>query len=222
MNFSFRAVFWDMDGTLIDSEPLWSVATYELSELLGRRITPEVREKTVGGSFRNTLNVLATWAGIDPTTLDEHEYRQWMYRRMGELLTDLTPNPGVRELLTALYPLPMLVTTNTERELADRCIDAVGREFFFSSITGDEVAHSKPAPDMYLEAARQVGAVPGECVVFEDSFAGMTAAHAAGCVVIGLAHETPEGVTSLAALHGSLSLDGVTTDHVETWFKALR
>ena len=54
-----------MDGTLIDTEPLWGVATYELSEKLGRRLTPELREKTIGGSFGNTLAICAAHAGVE-------------------------------------------------------------------------------------------------------------------------------------------------------------
>ncbi|MDY5784551.1 HAD family phosphatase [Corynebacterium sp.] len=193
------AIFWDMDGTLVDTERLWGVATYELAERLGKPLTPELRERTVGGSFVNTLRICADNAGVDLVNGDYEHYRSWMYSRMGELFAhDLEPNPGVIGLLSSLHAagMPMLVTTNTERELADVCIDAVGREFFSDSITGDEVASPKPAPDMYIEAARRVGESPSDCLVFEDSWAGMSAAAAAGCRVIGLAEEVPEGVHS--------------------------
>ncbi|KAA8744685.1 HAD family phosphatase [Corynebacterium tuscaniense] len=186
-----------MDGTMVDTEPLWGIATYELSEKLGRRLNAEQRERTVGGSFANTLRVCAKWAGVELQPGDYEHYRTWMYARMGELLSaDLQPNPGVRELLASLLAdgTPMMVTTNTERELADRCIDAVGREFFCGSVTGDEVPNPKPAPDMYLAAAQAVGQDPSDCLVFEDSWAGMTAAAAAGCVVLGLAEKVPDGV----------------------------
>ncbi len=187
-----------MDGTLIDTEPTWGIATYELADKLGRALTPEVRALTVGGSFANTLRICADHAGRPLQPGDYEHYRAWMYARMGELLAgDLEPNPGVRGVLTSLKAagIPMLVTTNTERELADSCIDAVGREYFNGSITGDEVELPKPAPDMYLEAARRVAEDPGDCLVFEDSWAGMSAAAAAGCRVLGLADNVPAGVT---------------------------
>lgn len=209
-----------MDGTLVDSEPQWGVATYELSERLGNRLTPELRERTVGGSFINTLDICARHVGLTLADLDVDAERERLYARVSELIADIEPNPGVRSLLDELS-LPMLVTTNTERILADPCIDAVGRDYFVDSITGDEVRDPKPAPDMYLEAAARVGADPGDCVVFEDSWAGMSAAAAAGCVVLGLARAVPEGVSSLFDLHGSLSLEGVTADHVEQWFARL-
>lgn len=214
------AIFWDMDGTLIDSEPLWEVATYELSELLGRRLTPEKRAETVGGSFAHTLGVCADWAGV---TLDNEEaaaLKMRTYERMGQLLSgSLKPNPGVTELLESLKQtgVPMLVTTNTERVLADYCIDAVGRHFFDDSITGDEVPRGKPAPDMYVEAARRVGKNPEDCLVFEDSWAGMSAGAAAGCKVLGLATEVPAGVQAFSAER----FVGADATHVSAWFKAM-
>lgn len=222
------AIFWDMDGTLVDTEPLWGTATYELSELLGRRLTPELRETTVGGSFPNTLQVCAAHAGVELTDEDYPRYRRHLFDRMSQLLdAHLAPNPGVPELLADLHAneVPMMVTTNTERELADPSIAAVGKRFFIDSIAGDEIAHPKPAPDMYLEAVRRVGAHPTECLVFEDSTAGMTAATMAGCRVIGLpadpATPVPAGVTALRDLQESTSLAGVTADDVLGWFDHL-
>ena len=218
-----RAVFWDMDGTMVDTEPLWGVATYELSERLGRRLSAEKREETVGGSFPNTLRVCAEWAGLSTSQLDYNHHRSWMFGRMAELFSgQLVPNPGVRELLSSLYAsgMPMLVTTNTERELADQCIDAVGRALFAGSITGDEVPNPKPAPDMYLKAASMVGADPADCLVFEDSWAGMSAASAAGCVVLGLApaDAVPAGVQPFDPAR----FVGAKADDVAEWFESAK
>lgn len=210
-----------MDGTMVDTEPLWGIATYELSENLGRRLDAEQRERTVGGSFTNTLAICAEWAGVPLVDGDYERYRRWMYDRMGELLSgELEPNPGVRQVLASLQQAgtPMLVTTNTERELADTCIDAVGRQFFIGSVTGDEVQRPKPAPDMYLKAAQMVGQEPADCLVFEDSWAGMSAAAAAGCVVLGLADEVPSGVMRF----DSARLLGADADDVADWFRAAR
>lgn len=216
------AVFWDMDGTLVDSEPLWGIATFEFSERLGRRLTPELRAQTVGGSLLNTMEICARHAGLEVEDLDVPAERRRIYDRVGELIADIAPNPGVTDLLEDLHPLPMLVTTNTERELADPSIAAVGAHHFVDSISGDEVARPKPDPEMYLEAARRVGADPRDCLVFEDSWAGMSAGAAAGCVVLGLARAVPAGVVSLLDVHGSLSLEGVSGDQVHTWFSSLR
>ncbi|RNE49157.1 HAD family hydrolase [Corynebacterium alimapuense] len=219
-----KAIFWDMDGTMVDSEPLWGLATYELSERLGRRLPPELREQTMGGSFRNTLEVCAEHASVTLTPEDYPRQRRIMFDRMAGLLAEqLVPNPGVQKLLADLQDtkLPMVVTTNTERELADPSIAAVGEQFFTDSISGDEVTHPKPAPDMYLEAARRVGAHPSECLVFEDSQAGMSAAAAAGCRVIGLSEHPPEGVVALSSLHDRTDFVGVTAETVAMWFQRL-
>ena len=213
-----------MDGTLVDTEPLWGIATYDMSERLGRRLTPELRATTVGGSFRNTLEVCARHAGVELVEADYPRHRRIMFDQMADLLAEhLTPNPGVTELLTNLRAtgVPMLVTTNTERELAAPCISAVGEAFFTDSVTGDEVPRPKPAPDMYAEAARRVGHHPADCLVFEDSWAGMTAAVDAGCRVIGLADEGPAGVVTLTALHGRNDFVGVTAADVAEWFARL-
>ncbi len=210
-----------MDGTLIDTEPLWAQATYELGERLGRCPTPEVRERTIGGSFPNTLRIVADWAGYSLADDDVEHYRDWMFTRMAELFTSgIECNPGIPGVLASLKAdgVPMFVTTNTERVLADPCIDAIGRDYFTGSITGDEVAHPKPAPDMYLEAARRADAEPEDCLVVEDSLTGMSAGAAAGCVVLGLADDTPAGVFRFdpSRFIGSDAYD------VYGWFSAAR
>ena len=213
------AVFWDMDGTLIDTEPLWGQATYELGELLGRPLTPEVREQTIGSSFPNTLRIVADWAGHTLAEGDVERYRTWMFGRVAELFSGgITLNPGIEGVLEALAQrgTPMFVCTNTERVLADPCIDAIGRQYFVDTITGDEVDNPKPAPEMYLEAARRVGAAPGECLVVEDSWNGMSAAAAAGCVVLGLGDTVPDGVSKL----DPQAFVGADAGDVDSWFSA--
>ncbi len=208
-----------MDGTLVDTEPLWGIATYELAEMLGRPLTPELREKTVGGSFANTLNVCAANAGYTLRDGDYERYHAWIYERMGQLLgTGLEPNPGIRGLLTSLADagMRMFVTTNTERQLADACIAAIGTDFFVDSITADEVSRPKPAPDIYLEAVRRVGERPADCLVVEDSWAGMSAAVAAGCTVLGLAAEVPDHVVSFSPER----FIGAEAADVDRWFAA--
>lgn len=211
------AIFWDMDGTLIDTEPLWGQATYELSELLGRKLSPEKRAATIGGSFAATLNIVADWAGYELQDGDETKYHSWMTSRMASLLEDgVVLNPGIQGVLASLARrgTPMVVTTNTERVLANRCIAAIGRQYFVDTITGDEVENPKPAPDMYLEAAQRVNADPQTCLVFEDSCNGMRAAAAAGCVVLGLANEVPNGVHSF----DPQSFIGASALDVDRWF----
>lgn len=223
-----QAIFWDMDGTLTDSEPLWGEATYALSEKLGNRLTPELRAKTIGSTFSNTLEICAAHAGVELETDDYRAYQEWMFSTVKRLFADrLELFAGVRELLEELKAdgMPMLITTNTQRDVADAAIDAIGRQYFVDTICGDEVPSGKPAPDMYAEAARRVGKNPGECLVFEDSTAGMQAALDAGCIVIGLPEHdgvtVPQGVTPIAQLHESHHLAPATAADVYDWFGRL-
>ncbi len=225
MTLKPAAIFWDMDGTLTDSEPLWEKATFELSERLGKRITPEQRAQTVGSSFTFTLGLCADNAGYVLQPGDFEKYREFMFSRVGELFEKhLDTFPGIRELLCDLQSLdiPMMLTTNTEREVADFAIDAIGRHFFVDTLCGDEVPQQKPAPDMYLMAAETVGAPPSECLVFEDSYAGMTAAVEAGCRVIGLPAgpevDVPEGVVPVSTVYSNTHLEGANAGDVLRWF----
>lgn len=226
-----QAIFWDMDGTLTDSEPLWEEATYYLSERMGRRLTPQLRQHTVGATFETTAGILATHAGIELTQADIEHYRAMMYEHVQQLFaTKLQVFPGIRELLTQLqaWDIPMLVTTNTARCIADSAISALGRDFFIHSICGDEVPQGKPAPDIYQAAAAWCSVPPEDCLVFEDSTAGMTAAVAAGCQVIGLpataATTVPAQVVTIESLRGpgNRHLDAATAADIEQWWQQLR
>lgn len=219
------AIFWDMDGTLTDSEPLWEEATYFLSEILGKRLTPEQRQLTVGSTFENTLRICANAAGVTLTEEDYPRYQALTFNKTRELFAErLEVFPGIQNLLTQLKAdaIPMYVTTNTVRHVADSAIDTVGRHFFADTICGDEVPVGKPAPDMYLEAARRAGVNPADALVFEDSTTGMRAALSAGCNVIGLPEhdgvEIPNGAVSIGKLSGDRHLADATASDVYEWF----
>ncbi|MBI9000458.1 HAD family phosphatase [Corynebacterium sp. CCM 8864] len=203
-----------MDGTLTDTEPLWAIATYEMSERMGRRLTVEKHAATMGGTFDNTFRVCAEHADITPDDATRDRYRRILFDRVAELFSKrLTLNPGVRDILNGLQSrgTPMYVATNTPRELADLAITAVGRDYFADTVCGDEVTRGKPAPDIYREVARRAGVSPGECLVFEDSPTGMTAARDAGCRVIGVpgpAGDGPKDVPTLGGLTGAPELTG--------------
>lgn len=214
-----------MDGTLTNSEPLWEEATFYLSESLGRRLTPTERLATVGATFEDTLDICADKAGVTLQPGDTERYRTLMFDYVKSLFAQhLEIFPGVPELLSELkeHGMPMMVTTNTERYVADSAIEALGRDYFVDTICGDEVPHGKPAPDMYAEAARRLGLEPGECLVFEDSAAGMRAAVDAGCAVIALPEgdhvEVPAEATEISHLHSARHLVGATADDVYSWF----
>jgi len=222
------AIFWDMDGTLTNSEPLWAEATFYLSELLGKRLTPTQRLATVGATFETTLGICADNAGVTLRPGDSDRYRARMFDYVkGLFARKLEIFPGIPALLHELKAdgVPMMVTTNTERNVADAAISALGRQYFVDTICGDEVPAGKPAPDMYREAARRIGAKPADCLVFEDSATRMRAAVDAGCVVIGLPEddevEVPPEVTEVSQLRNSRHLAGARASEVYEWFSKI-
>lgn len=145
-----------------------------------------------------------------------------------QLATGLDLLPGVKQLLEAFSAqhMPMYITTNTEREVAEVSFQAIGKHYFRNTLCGDEVLAAKPAPDMYLRAAQLAHSAPQDCLVFEDSVTGVSAALAAGCQVIAIDHDPnqaiPPAATKLSTLHGSPTLDGITTDMIHTWFNNMR
>ena len=153
-----------MDGLLVDSEPVWTVAEGELADRLGGVFTPQIKVAMIGQRLEMAVPILLTMLDT-PASLaaDPAVEGQWLLDRMTELFsTELPLQPGAEELLDAVN-----VTLGAQR--------------FVVTIAGDEVAESKPHPEPYLTAARRLGLPAWRCVVIEDSEAGARSAAAAGC-----------------------------------------
>ncbi|NLG54280.1 MAG: HAD family phosphatase [Rhodococcus sp.] len=208
-----RAVLWDMDGTLLDSEKHWDVAVRDLSRWLGGEMSEQTRLATVGASSAGALRVIFDSLGLahEPEALAAA--KEWMYSRVETLFADgLEWRPGAREALTMVREagLSTALVTNTERRLTETALDVMGRHFFDASVCGDEVPAGKPAPDPYLRGAQLLGLDPRDCVAVEDSPTGTAAATAAGCAVL----VVPGGVIDVPTGPGRLfrdSLVGLTS-----------
>jgi HAD superfamily hydrolase (TIGR01509 family) len=190
-----RAVLWDMDGTLVDSEKLWTVALAELMVRLGSELTDDVRTTLIGSNMRRTTLILLAHAGIEPTPTAVDDVERWLDERMAVLFrVDLPWRPGARDALRSVRDAGVrtALVTSTERELTEIALDSIGREFFDVTVCGDEVdGHNKPDPGPYLIAADLLGVDPADCVAVEDSVAGVTAAQTAGCTVLVVPAEAP-------------------------------
>lgn len=184
---SLRAVLWDMDGTLVDSEKLWDISMHALYARLGGTLSPEVRASTVGGCAENTMRIVYTDLNLEQDPAAMAASADWLHDYTGELFDAGLPwCDGARELLDdlAAQAVPMALVTNTPRALAERALNSIGRGYFAASVCGDEVPHGKPAPDPYRRAARLLGVGPADCLAVEDSVTGAAAAEAAGCPVL--------------------------------------
>ena len=193
MGNSLQAVLFDLDGTLVETEHLWSEALVSLAARLGGEISPEARAATVGTSMPDALAILYADLGIEGSAERVAADRAWVADLMQILLAeDLQWQPGARELVTAVHAdgLPTALVTTTARRLAapvlHRMNDDVGTELFDVTVCGDEVPALKPHPAPYLQAASTLGVDPGRCVVVEDSLVGVTSGLASGAAVIGV------------------------------------
>ncbi|CAM2877608.1 HAD family phosphatase [Prescottella defluvii] len=184
---TLRAVLWDMDGTLLESENLWDIGVKELSLHLGGPMSEETRLATIGASSANALATVFAALDLDPHPEALADAKAWLYRRMGVLFEAGLPwRPGAQQALRTVRSagLASALVTNTDRELCEFALDTLGREHFDHSVCGDEVPAGKPDPAPYLRAAELLGVEPGDCLAVEDSPTGAAAADAAGCTVL--------------------------------------
>lgn len=216
-----RAVLWDMDGTLVDSEKLWDIAMHALYARMGAVLTPEVRESTVGGSSETVMRIVYDDLGLEPDPAAMAESADWLHDYTGELFERGLPwQPGAQEMLDGLTAagVPMALVTNTRRDLAERALNSIGRHYFSVTVCGDEVPSGKPAPDPYLRAAHLLGVPAEHCLAVEDSVTGTASAEAAGCPVLVVPNdvEVPVGARRRhVETLGALDVSDLRTIHAE-------
>lgn len=181
------AVVFDMDGVLLDTERLYTDATQQIVGRFGKRFDWAVKADMIGRPARDSARHLV--AALDlPITPEEYlREREALFRT---LMPTAEALPGARQLTAALRAarVPLAVATSSARPLYELKTQRHGRWFadFDVVVTGDDprVARGKPAPDIYLLAARELGVDAARCVAVEDAPAGVEAARAAGMQVI--------------------------------------
>jgi beta-phosphoglucomutase len=176
------AVVFDMDGLMLDTEPLYKLAWQGASAELGYPLEDRFYARFVGRSTTDCESLLMTQFGSG-FPLDDFRGRWPQWWRAEVVARGIQPKPGLQELLTFLQErrLPMAVATSSETDYATFSLRHAGLEGRFEIVvTGEQVSCGKPAPDIYLEAARRLQVNPADCIALEDSEAGTLAATRAG------------------------------------------
>ena len=187
------AVLWDMDGTLVDSEPYWMRAETELVGSFGGVWTHEDCMQLVGSGLWNSAAILQS-RGVDMTA--DAIVHRLTSRVQDQLAEGGVPwRPGARELLQALKEADIptaLVTMSVERmarQVAALAAFSPADAAFDTIVAGDMVVKSKPHPEAYLKAAHTLGVDPARCIAIEDSIPGVASAVASGALTIAVPHQ---------------------------------
>ncbi|HEX3514029.1 MAG TPA: HAD family phosphatase [Trebonia sp.] len=179
-----EAVLFDMDGLLVDTEPLWFETEADVMARLGGPWTKQDQEHLLGGSMDNTVGYLLARATRPASPADVARWMtEGMLRRAAE--GRVVVRPGARALLdeVARAGLPFALVTGSQRPFTEAVLASTGFRFPVT-VTGDDVTRTKPDPEPYLLAAKLLDADPGQCVALEDSPNGVASATTAGCLVV--------------------------------------
>jgi HAD superfamily hydrolase (TIGR01509 family) len=190
---TLRAVLFDMDGTLVQTEEFWGEALFELAAHLGGRMSEEARAQTVGTSMRTSMQILHADLGVIRSERQSLADARWVEARAAELLEDGSPwCPGAADLLRDVRArgLASALVTTTPRRIAEIVLRSIradlGGDPFDHTVCGDEVPARKPDPAPYRQAMAALGVDAAECVVIEDSAVGIAAGLASGAAVLGV------------------------------------
>jgi HAD superfamily hydrolase (TIGR01509 family) len=181
-----EAVVFDLDGVLLDSEQLWDETRERLAKERGGRWHDRAQRDMMGMSSHEWSRYMHETIGLPEPP--EEINREVVERLAAAYRERLPVIPGAREAverLAARWPLGLASSSN--RELIDLALELLGvRRLFKATVSSEEVARGKPAPDVYLEAARRLGVAPVHAAAIEDSHNGILAAKAAGMRVIAI------------------------------------
>jgi HAD superfamily hydrolase (TIGR01509 family) len=211
------AVVFDLDGVLVDSEGIWAVVRREYTRERGGHWHEDAAGEMIGMSSVEWSRYMHDALGVDePPERISEQVAQRVAERYRERLPLI---PGVHDAVARLHARwPLALASSANRELIDLVLERAGLSTAFgATVSSEEVPRGKPAPDVYLEAARRVSAWPDRCAAIEDSGNGILSAASAGMRVIVIPNRAfpPKGEALVAADRVLSSLEELTVDAIE-------
>jgi len=197
---NIRAFIFDMDGVIVDSNPLHRLAWEEYNRRHGIETTEDMQRRMYGKRNDQIVRDFFGEALSDDEVFAHGARKEALYREMLKPALEAALVPGLKDFLARHRGVPAAVATNAEPANVDFVLGNAGlRDYFGAIVDGQQVANAKPHPEVYLRAAELLGVAPVCCVVFEDSYAGVQAGLAAGMRVVGVTttHPDLEGVSLL-------------------------
>jgi HAD superfamily hydrolase (TIGR01509 family) len=185
-----KAVIFDMDGVLIDSEPLHARAAVLAFKNIGVNITMEYCYQFIGRTNAHMLETIIHEYNMTYTTTELLD----LYNKSREQLLHeegYSPIPYTKELIEDLYQhgIKLAIASSSSIQDIEEVVTSLGiKKYFDHLISGTTLKHPKPAPDVFLKAAKELGVPTNECIIIEDSYSGLMAGKAAGIPVIGFAN----------------------------------
>lgn len=218
---TFQAVLWDMDGTLVDTEPYWLKSEQAFAERHNAEWELSDAEQFIGYSLYDTADLLRKKFNLQDQT-DQQIVDQLTSGVVQQIEDQLPFRPGALELLQELRSkgIPTALVTMSMSEMANSVVERIPFKAFDVVLGGDQVQFGKPHPDPYLTAAEKLGIDPAKCIALEDSKTGLTSAETAGTVAIGIPH-----IARIPEQPGRIlidSLEGITVSKLQEIFEAHR
>lgn len=185
------AVLWDMDGTLVDTEPYWMDTEFAIAEEYGAPWSHELGEQLIGNELMTSARFIREHMGLPLTP--EEVLERLLDGVVARVAQHVPWRPGARELLLELAArgAPCALVTMSYTRFVAPILAELPDGIFAAVVTGDSVTHGKPHPEPYLTAARLLDVDPADCIAIEDSNTGCRSAEAAGCTVLGVPNQVP-------------------------------
>lgn len=185
-----KGFIFDMDGVIVDSEPVYDQWNEDLFKQLKIAVDEETRKSFIGVSARRKWEILKKEFSIDQEIDELLELQKQVFSQEWDFKKALFPEvvPFLEKLKE--YKIPLAVASSSEHHRINQVLEQCGLKGYFDKIvSGEDFKNGKPHPDIFLQASREIGRSSENCIVVEDSFHGVTAAKRAGMYCIGIRHK---------------------------------